>query len=161
MSLLYGNDSSIGVDECRYNLFVSGKCSDEALPPNSDCLLQHIRRSNFQAISWKQCLSPLLQLPQVEGNGWKLDGEGRLEISWMTNPSAPESLIEFVKCSCKTGCKSKRCSCVKSNVQCTEVCSCNGCGNMLPVDDDEESEDESEDDDLDCQVYDDESIFND
>ena len=35
-----------------YNPFKTGKCSDDALPPNSDCLMHHIARSNFQAASW-------------------------------------------------------------------------------------------------------------
>ena len=63
--LLYGDNCSQIVDECRYNLFKAGKCSDDALPPNCDCLMHHIARSNFQAASWNRCLSPMLQLPSA------------------------------------------------------------------------------------------------
>ena len=42
----------------------------------------------------------------------------------MTLPVAPDSVLEIVNCSCKTGCKSNRCSCKKSNLSCTDLCEC-------------------------------------
>ena len=160
--LLYGDDSSQSVDECRYNLFKAGKCSDDALPPNSDCLMHHIARSNFQATSWNRCLSPILQLPPAAGNGWQLESDGQLQILWMSRPSAPESLLEFVQCKCKTECKTQRCSCLKSGLKCTEVCSCSQCLNNPQVTDEEGESDFSDydaEDDYDCD--DDDNMFND
>ncbi len=126
--LLYGDQTSTCVDECRYQLFKSGKCSDDALPPDSDSLRQHIERANFQALAWNRCLLARLQLPPAAGNGWKLT-DGQLEIVWKTRPSAPESLLEYVNCKCQTGCKTKRCSCLKSGLQCTDLCRCKDCHN--------------------------------
>ena len=150
--LLYGDDVSNSVDGCRYSLFKAGKCSDEDLLPNSDCLNHHIARSNYQAASWNRCLSPMLQLPPAVDNGWQLESDGQLQVLWMTRPSAPDSLLEFVQCKCKTGCKTKRCSCLKSGLKCTEVCSCSECDNKPQVmdegaeSDSSDSNDELEDD---------------
>lgn len=145
--LLYGDNCSQSVDECRYNLFIAGKCSDDALPPNSDSLIHHIKRSNFQASSWNRSLSQLMHLPSAVDYGWELASDDHLQILWMTRPSAPESLLEFVQCKCKTGCATKRCSCMRSGLKCTEVCSCSdfGCQNNPKVKD-EDGSDTSDDD---------------
>ena len=126
--LLYGDQASTCVDECRYQLFKSGKYSDDALPPNRYSLQQHIKRANLQALAWNRCLSAQLQLPPAAGNGWKLT-DGQLELVWMTRPSAPESILEYVSCKCQTGCKTKRCSCLKSDLRCTDLCGCKECNN--------------------------------
>lgn len=141
--LLYGDITSSTADECRFMLFKTGKCSDESLPPSCDCLIQHIERANFQAVAWNHCLSPELQLPPADGNGWQLTSDGQLEIVWMTRPSAPDSMIECVQCKCKTGCKTQRCSCLKTGLRCTELCSCNDCQNdQLKTDEDNGNGDE-------------------
>lgn len=126
--LLYGDKSSKTVDECRYNLFKAGKCSDETLPPNCDSLLKHIERANLQAAAWSRCLYTQSQLFPPVGNGWRLSN-GQLEIVWMTRPSAPDSLREYVDCKCKTGCGTQRCSCLKAGLKCTECCRCANCQN--------------------------------
>ena len=76
-----------------------------------------------------------MNLPPPVG-GWKIV-DGRLEIAWMTRPSAPDSLIECVSCKCKTGCKTQRCSCRKSELQCTDVCGCSDCSNIYEGEDSE------------------------
>ena len=40
------------------------------------------------------------------------------------DPIAPEEILKTVKCSCKSGCTSKRCSCVKGTLSCSQFCSC-------------------------------------
>ena len=115
---LYGDTSSRTVNECRYVLFKARKCSDS--------LLKHIERANLQAATWKRCLSPQLQLFPPVGNGWKLS-DGQLEVLWMTRPSAPDSLHEYVDCKCKTGCGTQRCSCLKAGLPCTDCCGCANC----------------------------------
>ena len=141
--LLYNDEVSTNVDECRYNLFKSGKCSDETLPPNFDSLLKHMERANFQATIWNRCLSPNLNVSLPQNNGWLLS-DGQLEIAWMTKPAAPDSLIEFVQCKCKTGCQTMRCSCLKSGLKCTDFCQCVNCQNGK----EKVSSDESDDDEL-------------
>ena len=126
--LLYGDQASTCVDECRYQLFKSGKYSDDALSLNRASLQQHIKRANLQALARNRCLSAQLQLPPTAGNGWKLMN-GQLELVWMTRPSAPESILEYVSCKCQTGLKAKCCSCLKSDVRCTDLCGCKECNN--------------------------------
>ena len=71
-----------------------------------------------------------MQLLQLwVGYGWKLE-EDHLEIVWGTQQPAPESILEYVNCKCKKGCKTKRCSCYKSDLKCTELCQCDSCENL-------------------------------
>ncbi len=104
--LMYGDKIAVNTDECRYNLFKSRKYSDDVLPPNSDCLLKHIERANYQTAVWNQSLLPQMNVPSPAGNGCILDGE--YKILWMTLPPAPDSLLEIVKCTCKARCKTQR-----------------------------------------------------
>ena len=142
-------------------LFKTGKCADEVLPPNGDCLNQHIKRASFQAAAWDRCLSPQLQLPPAVGSGWQLKSDGQLEIVWMTHPPA---LIELVHCKCRlSGCLTQRCSCLKSGLKCTNICCCIDCQNgqqennnessnaneeseSATVGDDDDDDDETDDD---------------
>ena len=69
----------------------------------------------------------------------------------MVKPPVPESTIELVCCKCKKGCKTEKCSCRKSNIQCTDVCLCHEidvdqCHNMQVIQSDDDSdEDENPD----------------
>ena len=70
----------------------------------------------------------------------------------MTHPPAPDYLLDCTTCKCKTGCQSKRCSCQKAGLSCTELCCCIDCRNV-DISDDEKSESElageiSDDDNL-------------
>lgn len=158
---LYGDKASTNVNDCRYNLFKSGKCSDDALPPNRDSLLKHIERVNQQALAWNKCLSCQLQLPPPAGNGWRLS-DGQLEILWSTLPSAPDSLIECIDCKCKTGCGTKRCSCLKADLECTALCGCADCQNRQKentVETDEEDLLGSDSSDIDQDSENDDDVF--
>ncbi len=83
---------------------------------------------NFESFIRKHATSPVLASPSPVGYGWKLEGD-LLEIVWGTQEPAPESMLEYVNCKCKKGCKTKRCSCQKANLKCTELCQCNDCEN--------------------------------
>ena len=58
-----------------------------------------------------------------------------LAITWGTlhllpgGQPAPDSILEYVSCKCKKGCQTRRCSCHKANLKCTELCQCNSCEN--------------------------------
>ena len=106
---------STDVDDCRYRLFISGKYGSDALPPNSDRLLKHIERASLQAACWSQSLTPQQNLPSAVDNGWKLIN-GQLEIDWMSRTVSPDMFLNCIHCKCKTGCKTTRCSCVKSGL---------------------------------------------
>lgn len=151
--LLYGDSRSTNVDECRYALFKAGKCSDEVLPPTRDSLLKHVERANYQTGVWSRCLTAQMVIPSPIGNGWQLS-DGEIEIQWMTRPPAPDSLLECTTCKCKTGCQTKRCSCQKPGLKCTDLCSCVDCHNS-DVDEDEENVQNESDEVSDDEVSDD------
>ncbi|XP_028411728.1 uncharacterized protein LOC114534481 [Dendronephthya gigantea] len=136
---LYGYDECSDVNTARYQLFKRGKYEEELLPPNQDSLDQHALRANFQCYIWRHATQPMLHLPTFYNHGWKVDGEGNVEIAWMTIPAAPDSILEFVNCKCTKGCENRRCSCLKASLKCTDVCQCHDCKNRYS-----ESHDESE-----------------
>ena len=64
--------------------------------------------------------------------GWKRDN-GRLEIHWEVteNIEKAKSSLDFILCGCKckTGCKTRICSCRKKERQCGPSCYCQFCTN--------------------------------
>lgn len=85
-----------------------------------------------------------MSIPPPGCHGWQIV-DGELQIVWMTRPPAPDSILEFIHCGCKTGCKTQRCSCRKATIQCTDVCTCAGCENAV-ITDDEQSDEEIDED---------------
>ncbi len=115
--LMYGDKIAVNTAERRYNLFKSGKYSDDVLPPNSDCLLKHIERANYQTAVWNQSLLSQMNVP------------------------------------------TQRCSCLKAQLKCSDLCSCETCTNIVAVDEDiiltendgdlfDNNDDDSDDDEL-------------
>lgn len=47
----------------------------------------------------------------------------------MENNVAPDSILNIVNCKCKQPCDTKRCSCVKNGLQCSDLCCCSNCQN--------------------------------
>ncbi|XP_065677405.1 uncharacterized protein LOC136092782 [Hydra vulgaris] len=143
---LYGAEQEESVNSARYILFKSGKFSEEALPPNKDSLVQHIKRANYEAFIRKRSYIAVINPPSPFGNGWFND-QGSIAISWMEMPAAPDSLLDFVHCYCRD-CSTKRCSCNKAGVVCTDLCKCNGCrnhgGDHQEADDDNQSDESYE-----------------
>lgn len=145
---MYGDNTSENSNQCRFALFKLGKCSDDVLPPTCDSLLQHLRRANYQAAIWRQCLDATMIIPAVSDHGWRVEN-GELKIVWMTCLPAPDSILECIHCGCKTGCTNMRCSCKKAGMLCTDVCGCVGCTNA-------KGDDDQDDDDLDDEELDEE-----
>ena len=153
---MYGDKVSYDVNQCTFALFKTGKSSDDVLPPTCDSLAQHINRANFQAAIWRGCLQPQICIPEADGKGCKLTND-QLCVVWMTIPPAPDSLLEFVHCGCKTGCGTQQCSCQRASLKCTDVCSCVGCTNMdgddlQGTESDEEADYQSSSDDTDDEL---------
>ena len=111
------------------------------MPPTSDLLFLHSQRANFQAFIWKHAHIAFLYLPSFTEHGW-LVIDGNVVIDWMNKPIAPDSVLNFIKCKCTTGCKNNRCSCVKALLNCTDLCGCVDCHNKK--DSRDESDDESD-----------------
>ena len=134
---LYGQDGISHVNEARYRLFKLGNFSDENLPPNKDCLYHHIRRVNYQTLIWKKSFDAVINAPDPAEHGWVINND-EIELKWMSIDAAPEELLQFVNCGCKTGCESNRCGCKRANLHCTELCKCENCNNRSQDSDDEE-----------------------
>lgn len=123
VTLLYQKSSSFAsCNEARRDLFTGGR-SIENVPPTSDALLQHVKRSVYQAgFIWSQCLVPCPFYPNAELWGWtRMDG--KLEPLWTTLPQASKGCRSLIRCGCKVRC-SGRCQCSNSNLKCTELCTC-------------------------------------
>ena len=99
------------VDKARSLLFARSH-SPESLPPTSDALLFHIKRSHYQASVWRQAHVNFPNLPSPETMGWKLDGQ-KLKPVLMSLPPVPESCLAIISCGCKSGCLNLRCKCKK------------------------------------------------
>ena len=121
---LYGFEGHSDINRVRFEMFKSGKFDEELLPPNEDSLDQHISRAHFQCYIWRRSTQPILNLPSFCDHGWKVDTEGNVSIDWMKLPVAPDSILEFINCKCKKGCATRRCSCVKSSMKCSDLCAC-------------------------------------
>eukprot|EP00794_Sanderia_malayensis_P001844 gene1844-2077_t len=158
--LLYGQKQVDDVDLARYNLFRLGKYCSSDMPCTKDSLKKHIGRAMYQAAIWRRCLSPVVNCPDISEHGWLLDDAGGVSIDWMDLPPAPDGILENVQCSCKKGCSTNRCSCQKANLQCTSLCRCSSCSNIV-VSQDGVTESDTESDNMDPSDTDDSDINDD
>ena len=145
---LYGDPTSCSVNETRYQLFCKKKnIQSHQLPPTKAALSKHLQRANYQAYIWKHALEARIEIPDPQGHGWSQVDEN-LIIDWTNLPPAPESVLEFISCGCKGRCDSRRCSCVRNGLPCTDVCSCQDeCLNTSAECDDDESDSNSDSED--------------
>ena len=68
---------------------------------------------------------PNFNAPAISNHGWKVEDE-RVSIQWVNLAPAPDSILAFVNCSCKKGCENNRCSCFRTNMQCSDLCKRSG-----------------------------------
>lgn len=141
---LYGHGTS-DVNHVRYKIFCTSK-SEQSMPPTRDALEQHCLRANYQAAIHRRAMVQFINAPSPVGHGWQMEND-ELSYKWMTQPPAPDILLEVVQCSCKTGCESGKCSCAKSKVNCTDMCKCVNCSNcQTSVEIDEDYSSDSDED---------------
>ena len=63
---------------------------------------------------------------QPEDFGWKIV-DGKLTPVMMTNPIAPDCLLNIFKCGCQGDCRTKKYSCFKNGLECSSACTeCRG-----------------------------------
>ena len=67
------------------------------LSPTTDCLLQHLEYSNYQAFGWGRALEVMRDLGSLEGHGWMRDWE-LLVLLPITKAPAPVSLLKLMTC---------------------------------------------------------------
>ena len=132
------NNNISSINKLRYNIFCKTPVQNQNLPPCYDSLLQHLKRANFQTAVWKKSLHARMDLGSPVGNGW-IDTENGLKPELMTQASAPQELVELTSCKCRgSRCTSKFCSCLKSGLNCTAACGCQGimdaCENSIAAD---------------------------
>ncbi len=75
-----------------------------------------------------------------------------LDIVWMLEDPAPNSLLELVCCKTCKKCDTCRCSCKENRMKCTDICGCSqaNCedtGRYIPGEDDEEEDQIEENED--------------
>jgi hypothetical protein len=110
------------VDKARSIMFTKAQAT-EKLPPTTDALSFHIKRTHYQALVWRQAHIQYPKLPPPETMGWKLE-EASLVPILMSLPPIPESCMELITCNCTTRCMSALCKCKKSHLPCTRACKC-------------------------------------
>ena len=145
--ILYGQKNCSTVNDARYNIFRL-KCSNDAgLPPNRDCLKQHILRANYQCAIYRRACQRAISAPSTDGHGWRMEN-GTLVVNWMTEAPAPDNVLQDVHCRCKKSkCNNKSCSCKSAQLPCTDLCGCLDCENNDNISTNNTSSDESEEDD--------------
>ena len=109
-------------------MFSKCQCDAALLPPTMSALKFKIFRSHYVCIVLKRAHLPYQQLPIPENYGWELNGDS-LDPIMTDNIPAPIVLIELSMCSCKTGCKTRRCKYLKHYLVCTDMCNCKNCEN--------------------------------
>ncbi|KAG1663714.1 ERO1-like protein beta [Nymphon striatum] len=88
----------------------------ETLPPTSAATKYHSLRVYYQVQVWKGVtnISP-------QGYGWTVV-DGKLIPFQCDLDVAPKMLLEVVRCNCKAGCETQRCSCRKAGLDCSTGC---------------------------------------
>jgi hypothetical protein len=107
---LYGRPRITSVNDLRYQMLIE-KCGDDGkinpslnidmanMPPCRQCLVQHIKRSNYQVAIWKRANIAVPDLPNpTDGHGWTLH-DGKIEPLWVDGDVLPlqlETILEKV-----------------------------------------------------------------
>ena len=143
---LYGFKNEKDINVVRYKIFTNGKKlpDPQRLPPTSDALQLHFRRSDYQVYEWKNALNCDFEPLDPNGNGWYI-ADGMIKIKWQTQLPAQEAILQFVSCECKKSkCANNMCRCRVVNLCCTKVCNCDECLNHdLAEDSDSETDNKS------------------
>ena len=125
--LLYQRTSTLcHVNEARKQLFSQNRMIDN-IPPTLHALEQHVKRAVYQAGHiWGQSIIANPQVPSPALWGWEhVKEDSPWTPCWTTLPEAAKACQELLQCGCKKAC-TKRCKCVKANLQCTQLCVCAG-----------------------------------
>ena len=124
--LMYDRASQcIEINKARKKIFA--RCNNvKGIPPTYDALEQHVKRAAFQGgFIWSNTLEKQPELPSPCDWGWRKDDSGLYEPHCPNLPDASKACKELISCKCKKGCK-KGCKCKKADLQCTQLCFCEG-----------------------------------
>ena len=109
----------------------------ETLGPTSDSASFHSLRVYYQVQIWMG----RTEIDLLDW-GWIRKGDYIMPTK-MSKQAAPESLMNIIRCSCKTDCKG-RCSCHKYDLKCSSMCK--NCRGISCLNSRESSIEEDEDD---------------
>ena len=112
------------IPELRWYLFCKHRAESDRLPPILGSLKQHILRVHLQAQIWGQPKAATQSFLNPHQNRFYKDNNGLIKPKTTTMSPAPDATIEMVRCQCKTNCTTKRCSCLASDLACTDLCIC-------------------------------------
>ena len=118
---LYGQNVHT-TDEARMEMYHACN-SPEMLPPTSDALTHHIKRTHYQSLVWKQSNVAIPELPSATESGWREHNQKLLPVL-MTKSAIPRACAEMTQCGCKKGCHSMICKCKQARLPCTKICAC-------------------------------------
>lgn len=130
---LYNGDENDTLKTLRYKMFAEkisknkNALKPEELPPTSSAAKFHSMRAYFQVQSWlgNDSLKP-------EDWGWELIENMYQPIS-TDRAAAPMEILELIRCNCKAGCTTLKCSCKRHSLECSIACGqCRGvsCSNI-------------------------------
>ena len=66
------------------------------LPPCQESLKMHVRRANYQALTWKKADQATPIIPGPDGHGWNTNIKGELEICWTNSNLMPQELADII-----------------------------------------------------------------
>ena len=120
--VLYDRTSPLSlVNDAREELFCKRNRSVDRLPPTQDALLQHTRRSLYQAGIWTTSTQGQQVVPSPEEFSWTKSSSTWIPV-WITIPEVSKGCRELIKCHCKGDCSN--CTCAKANIACSPLCNC-------------------------------------
>ena len=129
VGVMYGKSGCDSLDKLRREK-ASKNVSPKKLPPTEDSLQQHILRTAYQLMLWRQANISVQNLPNPEMYGYIRDDDNCLHPRMMNQgPAAPELLNNLV-CDCKDISCNASCTCLVNNQSCTAACLCEA---QLPV----------------------------
>ena len=101
---------------------------EDHLPPSIEALELHWLRTVWTIDYWSQASDSHILLLPLEWFGWQVHGT-TISVEWDSSENVEQvrNRVAFLThgCSCKTGCTTRRCKCVKAAQQCGPGCSCN------------------------------------
>ena len=123
---MYEGKVSDRLNKMRYNNYCSKAAmlmpQPEGLPPTERAASFHVLCVHLQAVRWKHLNAEELDALKW---GWWLEN-GKLEPIMTDQKAAPDSILNLVRCKCKTDCPSN-CSCRKHGLNCVAACTnCHG-----------------------------------
>ena len=135
--ILYNGKDEVSLNELRHKRFIDkisvrlNTVNPSALPPTSSAVKFHNFRVYLQVQQWKNTVCML----DPEEWGWKKSGDILIPIT-MDIPAAPQELLKVIRCTCKTDCSNRTCTCRKYSRDCSIAClNCRGtaCSNSEPI----------------------------